>query len=248
MRELVRLEVREIMPEPASVLRHPGMPEPSRLSERVGRLLNEALRLHESLAKPVGVFEEISAREFDLVYKGQGFNPPLSPLPQIYPRAEGLALFAATLGPAVSGQVHDFFEEHDLALGYLLDAVASEAADRLSERLSQRFLARLRARGAALERTRALAYSPGYCGWHVSGQGKLFERLRPEEVGITLNESFLMTPLKSVSGVLLAGPGDIHRFRPDFPFCEACRTHECRWRMASALEDGAAEASHGPSL
>jgi len=67
----------------------------------------------------------------------------------------------------------------------------------------------------------------------VSGQRRLFARLRPEEIGIHLNSSFLMTPLTSVSGVLVGGTGDIHRFRPDFPFCEACATHECRPRMAS---------------
>ena len=55
------------------------------------------------------------------------------------------------------------------------------------------------------------------------------------EIGVTLNDSCLMSPLKSVSGVLVAGLGEAHRFRPDFPFCDDCRTHECGRRMASVL-------------
>jgi hypothetical protein len=61
----------------------------------------------------------------------------------------------------------------------------------------------------------------------------LFERLRPAEIGVGLTASCLMDPLKSVSGVLVAGPAAVHRFRPTFTFCDACATHACRARMAS---------------
>jgi hypothetical protein len=81
-----------------------------------------------------------------------------------------------------------------------------------------------------------LPYSPGYCGWTVRGQKNLFERLGPEQMGVTLNDSCLMTPIKSVSGVLVAGPGEIHSIRPDFAFCDECRTHACGARMASVLQ------------
>jgi hypothetical protein len=64
----------------------------------------------------------------------------------------------------------------------------------------------------------------------------LFARLRPEEIGVTLGESCLMSPVKSVSGVLVAAPGEGHRFRPDLPACDACRRPECGKRMASVLE------------
>jgi hypothetical protein len=40
-----------------------------------------------------------------------------------------------------------------------------------------------------------------------------------------------MTPLKSVSGVLVAGDKEIHRFKPKYPFCKVCQTHSCLQRM-----------------
>ncbi len=81
-----------------------------------------------------------------------------------------------------------------------------------------------------------LRYSPGYCGWDITGQRKLFRALRPEEVGVTLRESCLMEPLKSISGVLVAARPEDHRFDNTYPFCSACTTQTCRSRIA-ALEE-----------
>ena len=49
-------------------------------------------------------------------------------------------------------------------------------------------------------------YSPGYCGWHVSEQQKLFP-LFPiaAPCGIRLTDSSLMVPINSVSGVIGTG-------------------------------------------
>ncbi|MCP4146820.1 MAG: hypothetical protein GY757_03625, partial [bacterium] len=93
------------------------------------------------------------------------------------------------------------------------------------------FLDRLKERGDWAPSLRVLNYSPGYCGWHISGQRKLFDWLNPEAIGIRLNESYLMSPLKSISGVLTAGEASIHRFDNTFPFCAQCRTFSCRERM-----------------
>jgi len=46
-----------------------------------------------------------------------------------------------------------------------------------------------------------------------------------------LNERCLMHPLKSVSGVLAAGPADIHQFTPAWAFCADCRNRTCLVRM-----------------
>lgn len=49
-------------------------------------------------------------------------------------------------------------------------------------------------------------FSPGYCGWHVSEQKKLFPLFpSAEPCGIRLTDSSLMLPIKSVSGVIGLG-------------------------------------------
>jgi hypothetical protein len=81
-----------------------------------------------------------------------------------------------------------------------------------------------------------LSYSPGYCGWDISAQKKLFAYLQPKNIGIRLNDSYLMTPLKSVSGVLIDGKKEIHIFQNNFDFCESCKTHSCRERIKRVID------------
>lgn len=49
------------------------------------------------------------------------------------------------------------------------------------------------------------SYAPGYCGWDISGQHGLFALLPPLPCGIMLNSSCLMTPIKSISGIIPVG-------------------------------------------
>jgi cobalamin-dependent methionine synthase I len=46
-----------------------------------------------------------------------------------------------------------------------------------------------------------LRFSPGYCDWPISEQKKVFELVQADMIGVSLNESFLMNPRKSVSGL-----------------------------------------------
>ena len=233
MREVVRFAKPEAVPETGDVLAAQGLPEADALAPRLRRLLDEAMHTCAALVEPRAVCEELSPERFATVLAPLGVPGHDLVVGRVYPRAEGLALFVATLGEALPARIRQLFDEDALAEGWMLDAVASAGADLLAERLAERYRQKLAERGR--DDARVLPYSPGYCGWPTRGQRPLFDALRPEEIGVTLNDSCLMSPIKSVSGVLVAGPGAAHRFRPDFPFCEDCRTHECGRRMASVL-------------
>jgi hypothetical protein len=234
MPQLIEFAVVDCTPDVKALLRQETGLEtpPSRLS----LLFDEAMLEFDRLASPRGLIREVTVGEFEEIYKGEGRNAAETPLEEIYPRARRLGLFAATVGDGPSDQIGGLFKRGEPALGYALDVIASEATNMLADRLSLRFLGMLRERYHDKADNRVLPYSPGYCGWHVSGQRKLFESLHAGKIGITLNDSFLMRPLKSVSGVLVAGPGEVHKFRPVYPFCDVCTTHECRGRMASVLK------------
>ena len=230
MRDVVRFDAAAIRPDRRDVLERLGLGSADPVSARLEDLLAQAASLFTRIAKPVAVFEQVPRREFGVIYEGAGANAPSTPLDEIYPRAHALALYAATLGAEVDDTIRASFECGDPALGYTLDVTASGAADRLSELAAERFVARLPGRTRSL---RVLPYSPGYCGWDITGQRALFERLRPVEIDVVLTASCLMDPLKSVSGAFVAGRAAVHRFRPTYPFCDACTTHACRVRMAA---------------
>ncbi|MBM3315666.1 hypothetical protein FJY71_07525, partial [candidate division WOR-3 bacterium] len=183
MRRIFRPAADECVPEAAAVLAARGMPETP--DEKTAVLLDEGFELFRKLAAPAGVVEDVPAGEFGLIYAGEGRNAPVSPLATVYAQADRLALFCVTVGPAVSDDIARRFDSHDYALGYVLDAVASAGAERLADLTQEQWNARRPGPEAGI----ALRYSPGYCGWDVTGQRRLFERLRPEEVGVTLRES-----------------------------------------------------------
>jgi len=215
------------------VLRTQGIPNGYQVPERVDALVEQARELYEALARPVGIIADISLNEFLEVYEGDGLNAVPAPLPGIVEDARCLALFAATLGEPIGRKIDELFRGNAAALGCMLDGIASERADRAASLLGQAFGESLPDDGEMDSGTSVLPYSPGYCGWHVSGQRKLFAFLEPGGIGIELNSSCLMSPIKSVSGVLVAGRPATHAFKNDFEFCLDCATWECRERIAS---------------
>lgn len=221
----------EIEPNRTAVLGHLGIPNGVTLAPRIERLYAAAADLLAARVAPAGVLVDVSPDDFWEIYRGEGKNAPDGPVSDIFPRAEHLAVFAVTLGAQIGTALGECFASGDFALAYTLDAMASVAADELAELAERRYATRLREAGWTTPDGAALRYSPGYCGWDVSGQKRLFARLQPAAIGLTLTESCVMQPLKSVSGVLIAGPKTIHRFPPTYDFCEQCEDRTCRDRL-----------------
>jgi hypothetical protein len=241
MNGIVPLDSIRWAPHRDVVLGRQGVPEGHQVSDQVERLVQKANSLYESLAQPKGIMAEISLSEFEEVFNGEGRNDLPAPLQGIVKEADGLALFAATVGDPVSAKIQELFEENDPATGCMLDGIASDRAEMAATLLAQAFLDSLLERGKVNPEARALPYSPGYCGWHITGQRKLFAFLDPERIGISLNSSCLMSPIKSVSGVLVVGRPAIHDFNNDFDFCFDCATWECRPRIASLFQPSPTE-------
>lgn len=241
MKRQARFTLEEARPPRAEVLSAQELPGEDELAPRLRALLDDAFADFDARAEPRAVVVDLSREDFEGVLDGLAGPGKETVIGLVYPRGEAFALFVATLGAPVCDRIGELFAANDLGRGWMLDAVASAAADRLADLLAARLEDELVGRGHSAPRV--LPYSPGYCGWTVRGQERLFARVRPEEIGVTLNDSCLMTPIKSVSGVLVAGAKEIHRFRPDFDFCGDCRTHTCATRIASVLRRESPQAS-----
>lgn len=69
------------------------------------------------------------------------------------------------------------------------------------------------------------AYSPGQTGWHIEEQEKIFKMVDGSIIGVLLNKAYLMTPLKSISGIYGSGPVDmIDKTRVS---CDLCSRKDC---------------------
>lgn len=116
--------------------------------------------------------------------------------------SESFAFFAATAGNGFERFQHALQQEGDMVKIYIADAIGSIIAEKTADCMEIALNEYIRDRGWR----HTNRFSPGYCGWHVSEQKKLFP-LFPlaEPCGIRLTESSLMLPIKSVSGVIGVG-------------------------------------------
>jgi len=236
MRKVITIPVDEVVPQRSAVLNALGIPDGQSVDRRTIQLADDGVSLYRELAAPTGVVMAISVSDFADVYHGESHNDGETPIGDIFRSSDSLALFAVTIGEPVSERIMRLFGENDFPLGSALDAAASEGAEMAAQALESHYADLLR-KSDGLDSTKGiLRFSPGYCGWHISAQKKLFERLNPGEIGISLRESFLMQPLKSISGVIVCGRKDIFYFDDSFPFCAECETHECRERIKEVME------------
>jgi len=235
MIEPVELKISEITPLPAEVLCGQGIPKDAVISERINDLIEEAVGVFLAEAAPVSIIKEITLKEFGDIFNGDGKNEEEAPLQNIYPHAGHISLFALTIGREISQRISELFTNNDYALGSMLDSAASIAADKSVEQLERHITQKIIEMNMTQKDSMVLSYSPGYCGWHITAQKKLFLSLHPEEIGITLNESCLMEPLKSVTGALIYCNKELHSFEKGFSFCGICRAQSCIERRKRIL-------------
>lgn len=118
--------------------------------------------------------------------------------------SEAFAFFAATSGNEFETFQHTLQQEDDMVKVYIADSLGSIIAEKAADCMETALATFIEEKGWK----HTNRYSPGYCGWHVSEQQKLFS-LFPVAApcGIRLTDSSLMIPIKSVSGVIGIGSG-----------------------------------------
>lgn len=118
-----------------------------------------------------------------------------------FKECNSIVILAATLGDRISDYSRELMDEGEILSGFLLDKIASEIVEQYADRIEIIVGNKLLEFGLNITNR----YSPGYCGWNVKEQHKLFSLLPEKFCGISLTESSLMIPIKSVSAVIGIG-------------------------------------------
>lgn len=116
-------------------------------------------------------------------------------------QATQYGVFVATAGNEYDQYLHRQKKSGDILSEFLVDAVGSEIAEASVRYVTQKIAEDVATKGLFITNS----YSPGYCGWHVREQKQLFSLFPNEPCGIKLNDSCLMHPVKSVSGLVGIG-------------------------------------------
>lgn len=116
-------------------------------------------------------------------------------------RSESIAVFLSTAGEETAIRNRDASSGGDLVKGFIYDVIGSEIVDAAAELMNNELDEMMMQTG--LKTTNR--FNPGYCGWNVTEQHKLFTLMPDNFCGIRLTESALMDPVKSASGFIGIG-------------------------------------------
>ncbi len=228
--QLHEIDVDQTLATTASLLAGQSIPDSVTPDDRIYQLIKDARKLYSDLAEPKSLTIEIERDQFAELFIGERNNHPDALLTELIPLADSFTLFASTAGQKVCTEIERLFASNEFPLASMLDATASEGADLVAEITQEMIRKQLKNNDQLDAGQELLRFSPGYCGWHISGQHKLFDTLQPSLIGIELSESYLMSPLKSVSGVILKAPIEAFDIYDNFPYCADCRNRSCRDR------------------
>ncbi len=135
------------------------------------------------------------------------------------------AAFVVSAGKEYNDYLHELNNSGDVVTGFLADAVGSEIAEATVRYVTERVAEEAQRMDCRITN----AYSPGYCSWHVREQKALFSLFPEKPCGVILNESCLMLPEKSVSGMI--GLGKEITDTPNA--CEICGLVTCYKRKTA---------------
>jgi hypothetical protein len=189
--------------------------------ELIGICLADCKRIME----PRAAFVRIPALEHssdDLIaMEGVSFQTGKT-IKRMLSGAEAYAVLIVSIGQGPESRARELLNRGEFLEAYITDLLASALVDSAAD-LVQEHIRRMAAEQGWLITNR---YSPGYCSWNVSEQQKLFSLFPENACHITLTESSLMDPIKSISALIGMGPSV--RFQEYT--CEICSMKDCAFR------------------
>jgi hypothetical protein len=192
------------------------------VTDLIGESLKEAAGI-SSIKAEYRIFKDIIFNELDNSLDINNINFQIKDvLLREIGGSESLAVFICTAGDELGTRSKMALQDGDFLKGFILDVIGSEVVDATADLLQNE-----------LEKSAVLSgkkitnrYSPGYCGWYVAEQHKLFRLLPDNFCGITLTHSALMNPVKSISGII--GIGENVKYNEYT--CRLCDQKDCTFR------------------
>jgi len=143
---------------------------------------------------------------------------------ELLKKCEKVAVFTLTIDRYLEETVAELAEDGLIVQARVLDAIGSNAVERVADHVQDIIRQRVNARGFHVSRR----FSPGYCDWEVAQQQMLFLAMNGSNISIQLTDDNLMVPRKSISGVI--GIGTRKNEMEDYNPCVSCQQHNCPGR------------------
>jgi hypothetical protein len=215
----------DIQLDRAEVLRYLGYQAGHRVPARILSLVDRHIQNASRLIEPQHSFviRNTEGVEGNRVFFGDVIFESRT-IAQLMQQCQKAAIFAVTIGGSLERQVQRLSDEGRVLEAAIMDAVGSDAAEKVATAVQNRVREIANAQGLGI----SARFSPGYCDWDVGQQKMVFQAMNGRSAGIRLTDSCLMVPRKSVSGVIGMSPygGELEGWSP----CRSCKRDNCPGR------------------
>jgi len=209
-----------------SLLGYPEGDLPEPLPGVISSIIDEAPE-HTEIQGGYLIMDQFNIQdESKLQVSGLEFHPTKAIAHQVR-AAEKLAFFMITAGEGITTWSQGELTEGDPMAGYIIDLIGSEIVVAALDSMQDDLERKMGAAGFNITNR----YSPGDCGWPVTDQQKLFSLFPESFCGISLSESSLMHPIKSVSGIIGIG---LDMKKSAF-VCDLCEMDTCVYRKRKKI-------------
>lgn len=131
-------------------------------------------------------------------------------------------VFVCTAGDELFNIAQQSNKQSDYLKGYYYDLFANMLVEKSVDWLSKE----MKQEHEIEHLSHSNKYGPGYCDWPLVDQRELLSLLENDHINISLSESGLMLPIKSLSGIW--GVGEQVKFLKDT--CQSCSSKPCLYR------------------
>ncbi|MDP4292535.1 MAG: vitamin B12 dependent-methionine synthase activation domain-containing protein, partial [Bacteroidota bacterium] len=139
-------------------------------------------------------------------------------------RSDKIIVFTCTAGKPLCDYAKAEYQT-DVLKGFLIESLANVVVETAMDRIQNQLRETYQTQNLMVSNR----FSPGYCSWNVAEQHKLFELLPKNFCGVTLTESALMLPIKSISGFIGVGKNiSFNRYK-----CRFCTLKQCIYKNKS---------------
>ncbi len=190
---------------------------PARISSLVNEYAENALHLLEpSYSWDIKYIKSINGERVviddSIIFKS-------NVIARLLEQCERVAIFVLTVGSHLEEMVSALSDDGLMLQATVLDAIGSNAAEKLADSVQERIGEIARAQGLCISQR----FSPGYCDWPVNEQKMIFRAIDSKIAGVRLTKGCLMLPRKSISGIIGIGPcGNADNYNP----CKTCEKQD----------------------
>lgn len=184
------------------VFRRLGYPPGHQIEPGMRQMIDAEIESSEPLFRFQGIYTILriaSRNAMKLTFQDSLFAVESVQVAKMLNGADRVAVFMVTIGDALERRVKELFDAQEPTRAFILDAIGSETVDALADYMHRQALSGI----AKNERCKVTPrFSPGYGDWKLTIQSELHRVCQGNRIGISITESSLMLPRKSVSAIL----------------------------------------------